>query len=416
MTIKTILIFDQAESAGGSIARAVDLANEMQDFQFIVITYHPLNALYNGEVAGNITAKRVFSFYNYHKKQTHTGWLRRKTSNKMLTLIGLKLIALTDFINECSLLVQSLAKTYRYRIDLIQANGGVHLLPYRLAKVKSAALIYYFRHLDDYRWAIGKMLDRASEFVFVGAMLKQRHLELLKLPEAKCNLVHSPFNSQHALAKTTVHDLGFLHELKRKGYFVILQAARICHEKGQHISIDALIKLKDSHPKIALIIAGAFEKNDAQHYQQLLRNKVQEHQLEDRVLLIGQRDDVLRLLTVADMALQSPLWFESLSGALIEAMQMGVLTVSADMGGATEAITHNKTGLLFPAGDSTALAQLIAQTVEKKIDAAQLADAGQQHAYAHWNSAAIQQQMRAIYLRAFAEFTQRKSKRGQKYV
>jgi glycosyltransferase involved in cell wall biosynthesis len=416
VTVKTILTFDQAEGAGGSIARAIDLAKEMQDFKFIFITYHPLATLYNSELTSNITAKHVFSFYNYQKKQAHIELLRRKTSDTLLTHIGLKLIALADFINETSVLVQSLVKTYGYKVDLIQANGGVHFLPYRLAAVKNAPLIYYFRHLDDYRWAAGKMLDRASEFVFVGANLKQRHMELLKLREDKCHLVHSPFDSQKAFAKTPEHDLEFLYELKRKGYFVILQAARVCHEKGQHISVDALIKLKNSHPRIALIIAGTFERNDTQHYQQLLRGKIQAHQLEDRVLLIGQRDDVLRLLTIADMALQAPLWFESLSGALIEAMQMGVLTVSADMGGAPEAIKHNKTGLLFPAGDSTVLAQLIVQVIEKKIDAAQIAKAGQQHAYAEWKSSVIQQQMRAIYLHAFAEFANRKNKRGRKHA
>jgi glycosyltransferase involved in cell wall biosynthesis len=416
VTKKTILIFDQAESAGGSIARAVDLANQMKDFQFVVITYHPLGRLYNGETENNISAKHVLSFYNYQKKHRHIEWLRHKTRNRAINYIGLKLIAFMDLINECSVLIQCLVKTRHSTIDLVQANGGVHFLPYRVAKLKNAALIYYFRHLDDYRWAKGAKLNRASEFVFVGEGLKQRHLELLQLPEDKCSLVHSPFDAQNAIIKTPEHDLGFLHELKREGYFVILQAARICHEKGQHISIDALIRLKESHPKIALIIAGELEQDNAFQYHQLLRNKIHEHHLADRILFIGQRDDVLRLLSLADMALQTPLWFEALSGALVEAMQMGVLTISADIGGASEVITHSKTGLLFPAGDSETLAELIAQVVEKKIDVVQLALAGKKHAHEQWNPTAIQQQMQLIYLRAIDEYASRHNKRAQTNV
>lgn len=416
MTIKTILIFDQAESAGGSIARAVDLANEMNDFQFLFVTYHPLDKLFSGKIASHIKTKRVYSFYNYQKKLAHTELLKSKINNRFLTYIGIKLIAITDFINECSVLSQSLLKTFATHIDLVQANGGVHFLPYQLAKIKQAALIYYFRHLDDYRWAAGKMLERASEFVFVGANLMQRHLDLLTLPEDRCNLVHSPFDAQKSLAKTPISDQQFLHDLKSKGYFVILQAARICHEKGQHIAIDALIKLKESHPMIALILAGEFEQNDGSNYQNELYKKIQANQLENRVLLIGQRHDILRLLQNADMALQAPLWFEALSGSLIEAMQLGILTVSADIGGAAEAITHNKTGLLFTAGDSTELAQLISQVLDKQINTTQLMEAGKRHAYEHWNPDMIQQQMHRIYSRASAEFASRQDKRAQKHV
>jgi glycosyltransferase involved in cell wall biosynthesis len=402
--MKTILIFDQAESAGGSIARAVDLANQMQDFQFVFITYHPLDKLYNTETASNIVAKRIYSFYNYQKKYAHLESLKRKTKNKLLIYAGIKLIALADFINECSVTSQALIKIRSIKIDLVQANGGVHYLPYRLAELRKAALIYYFRHLDDYRWAAGKMLGRASEFVFVGANLMQRHLALLNLPFEKCNLVHSPFDAQKALAKASKSDLAFLYDLKNKGYFVILQAARVCREKGQHVSIDALIKLKDSYPNIALILAGEFAHKATTDYQHELHKKVTDNQLADRVLFIGQRKDILQLVHASDMALQSPLWFEALSGSLIEAMQLGVLTVSANMGGASEAIIHNQTGLLFTAGDSEELAQLISRILEKQIDTKLLAEAGREHAYRYWKSETVQQQMRTIYCRAIAKF------------
>ncbi len=43
--MKTVLIFDQAESPGGSISRAVDLAEKMTYFNFIFITFHSLEYL-----------------------------------------------------------------------------------------------------------------------------------------------------------------------------------------------------------------------------------------------------------------------------------------------------------------------------------------------------------------------------------
>ncbi|WP_331344884.1 glycosyltransferase family 4 protein [Cellvibrio sp. UBA7661] len=406
MNKKTILIFDQVETSGGSIARAVDLANELQEFQFIFINYHPLKDLYNKPLSGHVTAKRVFSFYNYQRKSAHIKALKEFTSNNLIRFFGLKFIALLDLLNEYSVAIQTLMKTLFLNIDLVQANGGAHFLPYRLATIKKAALIYYFRHLDDYRWAEGKMLGRANDYIFVSANLMKAHLELLQtLPRDRCQVVHSPFDSEKSLAKTTASNLNFIQEFKANGYLVILHAARICHDKGQHIAIDAIIKLKDKHPKIALILAGSFEGDD--EYEKTLRAKIQEHQLSDRVLLVGHRDDVLHLLQYADIALQTPLWFEALGGSLIEAMQLGVLTVTSDTGGTSEAVIHQKTGLLFPPGDTDELVNLLSQIAEGRIDTNALAQAGKQHAYNNWGAELIQNKMRTIYSNAIAAFEKR---------
>jgi len=407
--MKTILIFDQAETAGGSIARAVDLANEMNDLKFIFITYHPLKSLYKNKVLPNIVSKYVYSFYNYQKKSAHIALLKSKIKNQTLIFAGVKIIALLDFINECSVTTQALIKTLFHKIDLVQANGGVHFLPYRLANIRKAALIYYFRHLDDYRWASGSMLDRASDFVFVGKNLMNRHLTLLNINKEKCHVVHSPFDAEKKLDDKSDESLQFLLDLKKDGYYVIVQAARICQEKGQHVSLDAVINLKDTHPKIALIFAGESEPTIKDNkYEYELRSKIDNHQLTNRVLLVGQRTDVLQLVKYADIALQSPLWFEALSGSLIEAMQLGVLTISADIGGASEAIIHNQTGLLFTAGDSENLAQLIKQVLESGVNIASIIKNGKEHAIQHWNPEIIQRKMRAIYFHSMEEFAGKK--------
>jgi len=409
MDKKTILIFDQVETSGGSIARAVDLANELKDFQFVFITYHPLENLYHKALSNHIVAKRVFSFYNYQRKQAHIKKVKTLTSNKLMTFFGLKLVALMDLINEYSVVAQTLIKTFSIKIDLVQANGGVHPLPYRLAEFKKAALIYYFRHLDDYRWAEGKMLDRANDYIFVSFNLMQAHLALLqKVPRERCQVVHSPFDSQKSLAKAKPSDLQFIQELKTKGHIVILHAARICHDKGQHIAIDAIIKLKDMHPNLTLILAGSFEDDGNNEYEQTLRQKIQEHQLSDRVLLVGHRDDVLQILQHVDIALQTPLWFEALGGSLVESMQLGVLTISSDIGGTSEAVIHKQTGLLFSPGDSDELANLISQIMENRIDTKALAEAGKEHAYKKWGAELIQEKMRFIYSDAIATFESRK--------
>ena len=52
---------------------------------------------------------------------------------------------------------------------------------------------------------------------------------------------------------------------------------------------------------------------------------------------------------------------ETFSIAMLESMAMGVPMVAPDIGGLSEAIVHDQTGWLYPAGDVDRLADLLAE-------------------------------------------------------
>ena len=399
MTRKTILIFDQAESAGGSIARAVDLANEMDEFNFIFVTYHPLHELSNAQLATHITAKRVYSFYNYAKKTDHRLFLESKTKNTILRLIGKKIIALADLINEYSVLWQTLFKIWPTKIDLVQANAGVHILPYRLAQRTNASLIYYFRHLDDYSWAEGKMLNRASHCIFVGTNLMKAHLARLKnLPREKCSVVHSPFDVATRLETEPQLDREILNRLKQSGKKVIVCNSRLGVTKGQHIVIDALKQLSPSWPELVLVFVGSASATaEGVQYLERLKKTVADYQLEDRVIFLSHRHDPLHILLYADIAVQAPTYFEALAGSLVESLQLGIPTVSADMGGSNEVLIDGSTGFLFPPGDHAALAEIIDRVLREPKLVEPIIEQGKAYALQKWSPQNISAQMRTIY-------------------
>lgn len=393
-----ILIFDQAEFPGGSVARAVDLAITMPQHQFFIVTYHPLSQLYHRTPSANIRPLRLFSFYNFQKKHKHTEIVKKFTRSKILRWIGEKCIATVDWINERSLIIQAQKKLIRTPIDIVQANAGIHFLPYRLATIKQAALIYYFRHLDDYRWTTDAMLHRASHYVFVGRNLMGRHRSMIELPDEKCRVIYSPFDSIHRLQETKPADLSLIERLQSEHRYIILMAARVCKEKGQIVALEAINLLHKKYPNIVLILAGDEEKN----YADFLRSKIDQLQLKQYIHFIGQRSDIPHLLMRANLALQAPLWFEALSGSLVEAMQLGVLTISADIGGASEVIHHSETGFLFPPNDSNGLAHLIEAILLDEQDHQAIRDAGKIHANTHWNPQKIHSAMLEVYAQALS--------------
>ena len=401
--METILIFDQAESSGGSISRVVDISMIMSDTKFIILTYHPLVKLYPVSLSDNIRPVRIFSFYNYQIKYRHGKINDHYFKNSFVNLFGKKLIALVDLINEYSVFFQGVLATLFTKIDLVQANCGVHHFPYHMANFKKSPLIYYFRHMDNYCWALGSMLNRASSYLFVGQNLMNRYFEQLDLPRELCHVVHSPFDANSQLSLTDPQDLSVVMKLKKSGKFIITHASRICEEKGQHIVLDAIVNIKDSSPEVILLFVGSFDGEGKSEYHSALMDVVIENGLTERVFFLGYRPDVLHIIQVSDIAIQAPLWFEALCGSMIESMQLGIPTICANIGGPAEVISHNENGLLFPVGDSDSLGRLIGEIVDGHIDATRLTKKGKPYAIEKFDPKKIKESLQQVYKMAIDE-------------
>jgi glycosyltransferase involved in cell wall biosynthesis len=97
--------------------------------------------------------------------------------------------------------------------------------------------------------------------------------------------------------------------------------------------------------------------------------------LGDRVLLLGRRDDAVRVLAACDvftMASDN----EGLPVALMEALALGLPVASTAVGGIPEAVTDGVEGLLVPPKDPEALTDAIARlTGDDELRAAMAAAA-----------------------------------------
>lgn len=76
----------------------------------------------------------------------------------------------------------------------------------------------------------------------------------------------------------------------------------------------------------------------------------------DRVLVLGNQEQVVPLLSVADLFLL-PSEQESFGLAALEAMACGVPVIAANVGGLSEVVVHGETGYLCPLGDVDAMAE-----------------------------------------------------------
>ncbi|HWD64676.1 MAG TPA: glycosyltransferase [Solirubrobacteraceae bacterium] len=129
---------------------------------------------------------------------------------------------------------------------------------------------------------------------------------------------------------------------------VVLALSRLDPRKGLGVLLRAMAEL----PDMRLVVAGeGFERDQLG----LLAHQLD---IEDRVDLLGYREDVPRLLACCDVFVQ-PSLNEAFGLGALEAMCASRPVIASDVGGTPELVTHGVTGTLVPAGDSAALAAAI---------------------------------------------------------
>jgi glycosyltransferase involved in cell wall biosynthesis len=182
--------------------------------------------------------------------------------------------------------------------------------------------------------------------------------------------------------------------LPRAGGFQVLFVGRLVERKGVKHLIEAIARIPDAR----LVIIGDGPERQA------LEAKTRDVGLGSRVDFRGRvSDDALRATYAASDALVLPSILdargdtEGLGVVLLEAMSYGVPVVASDIGGITDIVEHNESGLLVPPGDSAALAQALERLSRDAALAQRLGAAGEQRVRSAFGWTEIMAKWDAVY-------------------
>ena len=117
-----------------------------------------------------------------------------------------------------------------------------------------------------------------------------------------------------------------------------------------------------SHPKVRFLLAGMGVTEHEPAFQKLMAD----HQLEGRVLMLGEREDVPRITAALDIACSASAWGEGFSNAVGEAMACAVPCVVTDVGDSAYLVSD--TGLSIPPRSPEAFADALNKLVESGAD------------------------------------------------
>jgi glycosyltransferase involved in cell wall biosynthesis len=153
---------------------------------------------------------------------------------------------------------------------------------------------------------------------------------------------------------------------------VIGFVGRLVEEKGILDLLEAAKVVIQAIPGTQFLIIGPYDadKPDA------LRPKVAErYGVGANCRFVGMRDDMPELYALMDV-LVLPSYREGFPRAPMEASAMGVPAVVTNIRGCREAVEHGVNGLLFPVGDSDALARALTELLCDADRRSQMAAAG----------------------------------------
>lgn len=243
----------------------------------------------------------------------------------------------------------------------------------------------------DYARA-AQVLDRCSDHVVAVHQQVAERLRGAGLRRAPLTVVSNAISIPPSVARDTARtELGLPRDVP-----VALCAARLVRQKRHDVLLDAWSRLPG---KPVLLLAGTGELA-AEVARDVVRRGLQ-----DRVRLLGERDDVPLLLAAADVFVLSSDW-EGLPIALLEAMAAGVPVVATEVDGVGEAL-GDRAARLVPPGDPVALSAALAAVLGDAGLRTAMSAAGRQRATQRWSAPAMVE----AYCSTYAELLRSRSGR-----
>jgi len=146
---------------------------------------------------------------------------------------------------------------------------------------------------------------------------------------------------------------------------LVAMLSRLEHKKGVEDFLDAAARIASTRDDAYFLIIGDNGFEHRREYRRQLETRAERLGLARRVVFLGFRLDVPRLLSQVAVSVL-PSLSEGLSNTLLESMAAGVPVVATRVGGNPEIVEDGRTGWLVPPGDPDAIARAITSLLDDR--------------------------------------------------
>jgi glycosyltransferase involved in cell wall biosynthesis len=174
--------------------------------------------------------------------------------------------------------------------------------------------------------------------------------------------------------------------------FVVGSVAVLSEQKGMTFLLQAAHAMRERHPSVKFLIVGGGP------LEQPLREEAAARGLESTVVFTGWRKDAAELLCAFDVYVMASLW-EAMPVALLEAMAARLPIVVTDVGQNRQIVEGERSAVVIPPGDASAIVSAVQTLIERPSFAAALAAAAHERVDQQFGTARMIERYEDLYNR-----------------
>lgn len=201
------------------------------------------------------------------------------------------------------------------------------------------------------------LIIAGSNFIF--SHINENYSKYLK-PEKKFLVIFRGINTDYYDPKKIKEqdEVQLINKWKiDKEKKVILLPARITAWKGHEIFLEALNKLKINEPQKKFIAVILGSDQGRKIYKKRLIRLVEQYRLINDVIFLDNFELMPIAYKISDIVISSSIEPEAFGRVAVEAQAMEKPIIASNIGGSNETIIDEKTGFLYPSGNSDLLSQ-----------------------------------------------------------
>jgi len=311
-------------------------------------------------------------------------------------LLNQVLSRLDDIVNFVPSFLQTLWTAGRFRPDLIHVNNeplcnraavlagkvlGVPVVAHVRGDQKGSPMMHSFFKLPDYFIAVSRWVSESIGRIGVPPDKRAYIYDGIELDKLDLHADGSAFRRHHGIPEKA---------------FVVGLVGLLIPWKGQRLFLEAALQLLPQMPDAVFAIVGG-TPDECAYFEAELRQRAEQPDLLGRVVFTGHVSGMASVYNGLDIVLSASTSPEPLGTVVIEAMTMARPLIAPNHGGAVEMVEHEKTGLLFRAGDANDLAATILRVYRGPELSRQLGQGARAHALSLFAVSEHVRQVQGVY-------------------
>ncbi|HEY3590315.1 MAG TPA: glycosyltransferase [Buttiauxella sp.] len=246
-----------------------------------------------------------------------------------------------------------------YVILYMNNQPGSNLEGYLAAEPLDVSVVQHCRIEPVMSHSITKVVNRVGNAVIAVSHGVESVLLNHGVKKSLCTTVpnaidiHQPLPSGQAIRKSLGID---------ENTFLFGSIGSLIPRKSCHHTLEALHRFQRQHPEAKWKFVLVGEGND----REKLKNQAADYGFTDRIIFTGFRNNPLDYLAAFDafiLASKS----EGLPRVVLESMLLKTVVIGSNVTGTAELIDSGRTGLLYPYGDTVALASHLQQVWQDSV-------------------------------------------------